>query len=362
MNKNNSHGGKCKLSGVNGRAECIYCGDSDSFSREHSLPKGFGRFHGYDTLRNSICVTCNNGFKELEGQLLRTGPIGLYRHLVNLGYNRRSDHTNIFRGRSYGHDPPEIPYKSSELRWELLVEFLPGEIGVTIANQVILRRSNGEYQPLPIPDNMVQPEAFAVYVERRGLRDARFTAFYARESDTERCRRLVEGCFGRQRLRPAPQEQFGTTASGEIILSMGKDSCRAIAKIGFHYAVQCFPNIRGHEVEFSQVREFIQNGIGETDDFVKWRKPIAKEFTEGALPDKWRHLLVTIQNEGKISTVIQFYAGPEFIGPCFVVELGLCPSKILLPDPRKGHEFVYDDEGSPHGYDGFMKAIPGLCL
>lgn len=341
---------------------CIYCGSQGPLSKEHALSKAFGDFHGTETLPDRICKKCNESFKGLEGELLRTGYVGLCRYFVGLGYDKKKGATNIFASRSYGIDPPEMKYKPPGFPHEVLIEYLPGTRSVTIRSQIILRSSSGDCVPVPVPPDISDADEFKHYIEKIGYRDYEFVSSICLDEDIERLWHLTKAFKARVDSRQLEWEELGSEISGDGRINIGPGSFRAIAKIGFHYAIQHFANIRGDEREFEPIRDFIRHGRGNAGDFVSDREPLLQAMKHGLRPATWQHILVARQVNEKIEIHLQFYAGPDFVGPCYKVRLGKNPSSVLLPIKVIGHTFEYFSKTERKDYDGIFKRIPSGYL
>lgn len=72
--------------------------------------------------------------------------------------------------------------------------------------------------------------------------------------------RTVELTRGKPSPVPGPR-----IFKGEVTLAY----FRALAKIGFHYVLTHIPTIVGNEPEFRAVREFVRNGTGEANQFLR---------------------------------------------------------------------------------------------
>jgi hypothetical protein len=72
---------------IQGIGRCIYCGSTDSLSREHVIPFGLG---GDLVLRDATCPTCANETSKLELRLLR-GHWWPYRQFLGLPSRRAGE-------------------------------------------------------------------------------------------------------------------------------------------------------------------------------------------------------------------------------------------------------------------------------
>jgi hypothetical protein len=67
---------------------------------------------------------------------------------------------------------------------------------------------------------------------------------------------------------------------------------RAVAKIAFHYALTVFPELTGMEPQFSDIKQFIWDGTGDADRFVRQgSEQFVANFNASEQPTDWMHVL-----------------------------------------------------------------------
>jgi hypothetical protein len=139
------------------------------------------------------------------------------------------------------------------------------------------------------------------------------------------------------------------------------DAFRGLAKIAFHYyLVHNKRGYRGDEAEFHAIRDYIQNGVGDYEQFFDRPGPeFAMPFGEtspgrGTTPGNWCHILAAHEVEGDIVVYMRFFAGPGCEGQAQQVSLARIRSQIIFPDGFWGH--VYHYEGRPDDrYSGIVE-------
>ena len=116
---------------------------------------------------------------------------------------------------------------------------------------------------------------------------------------------------------------------------------RAIAKVGFHYALTVFPELTGMEPEFSGIKQFIWDGTGDADQFVRERKEqFIANFNASERPTDWMHILAARRTYMTITVNAQFFAGPRSLPPGYEVNLGRNPARLDVRPDTKAHLFV----------------------
>ena len=117
---------------------------------------------------------------------------------------------------------------------------------------------------------------------------------------------------------------------------------RAVAKIGFHYALKVFPDLLGTESEFDSIKQFIWSG-GEFSNFIRQRElPVALNVLMGDRPVNWGHILLVDRTYEKLTAFAQFFVGPQAVPPTYEIAIGRNPS-IIATSETKGHSFEYPD-------------------
>ncbi len=116
---------------------------------------------------------------------------------------------------------------------------------------------------------------------------------------------------------------------------------RAIAKIGFHHCLSVCPDLSGMEPEFSAIKQFIWDGTGDADRFVRQcTDQFVANFKAWERPTEWMHILAVHRTYVRITVNAQFFAGPRSLPPGYEVHLGHNPARLHVRDERKAHLFV----------------------
>jgi len=118
---------------------------------------------------------------------------------------------------------------------------------------------------------------------------------------------------------------------------------RALAKIGFHYALTHIPTIVGHEPEFRPLREFIRHGTGDPDQFLQ---RIDKTPTTNGPPG---HVLTAVAVPDRIAVNMQLFIGCNVSLPQW--SLVIPNPTVLVVTQTVAHYFAYviDADGSLRG-------------
>jgi len=124
---------------------------------------------------------------------------------------------------------------------------------------------------------------------------------------------------------------------------------RAVAKIGFHYALKMFPDLTGVEPELAPIKDFIWAGHGEAAQFVQQRSEQFVKNFKSARPKKWMHILAVERTYDAILAHAQFFAGPGIVPPPYVIRIGRKPARIDSGREVRGHQFVMLDPAARTG-------------
>jgi len=123
---------------------------------------------------------------------------------------------------------------------------------------------------------------------------------------------------------------------------------RAVAKIGFHYALKMFPDLTGMEREFDAIKDFIWAGGG-VALFVKQRSDQFVKNFERERPMRWMHILAVERSYDAILAHAQFFAGPCIVPPPYVIRIGRDPARIMRRRESRAHQFVILDPAAGMG-------------
>lgn len=346
--------------------DCIYLGPHTVMSPEHYLPEGLGRFHGpkeeglegFEVLENRVCTACNNEIgRKTEEQFLRAGPIAFFRWVLGVRGKDGPPPSPFYRGASGA--PPILAYgRAPEFPFDLLWGVRAGTADCFPLRQVVVQHSLAGIHPIPILDSMKDdPARILDEVGEMGLVSARPIHTFASPEEIPWVSNVVavlggtvEGDWVTTKFEPRQID---------IIVKVQVTSAffRAVAKIGFHYALKVFPDLRGTEPEFDPIKEFIWSG-GDFNDFVRQReKPVFADFRVGYRPISWAHILLAERSYEALSVYAQFFVGPHSMPVTYEIKLGRNPSRIAAAPEVRAHIFLYAHSTAPIGTPGLISDL-----
>jgi|GEM_PF-3341390 len=128
---------------------------------------------------------------------------------------------------------------------------------------------------------------------------------------------------------------------------------RAIAKIGFHYFLTQFPEFRGNEPIFADIRDFILNDahpVERANTFMGERAlPLIGEMLSGS-PKGWQGHAVCAELKGDARLAhVQMFLSEDYASRIYTIRLALDSD---LHSRGSGHLYVYYQEGLQGGYAG----------
>jgi hypothetical protein len=339
---------------------CIYCG-AQALAREHWLPRSLGTFRGHDYLLNTICQDCNEGLGVLENEFAHGSPEAVIR--ARLGIKGRKNHRRVdpFYYRTSGEQPVKFLVHPEGSPYPYLAGLGNGLVPGSPLRQVILQDGNGRYHQFPIPDNG-KAEVLSKRIRQEGLQCAKVVAVFAGKSETQNMRKLLTKAIGRFHAAFHDLEDGRADVAqvrAQTAIGISNTYTRAIAKIGFHYALRMLPHVTGAERQFGPIREFIARG-GDWKEHIEFpSRQFILPLAQGSVPRFWGHnLCVEAIFDRPIVARVQFFVGPDYLAPPFTITLGDNPSRLVL-DRALSHYAYYFSK--PHrGYDGEIVQNPGI--
>lgn len=330
------------------------------------MPEGFGRFHGakteglegFEVLEDRVCRACNNAIgRRTEDQFLRTGPIAFFRWMLGVKGKDGPPPSPFYRGASGA--PPIVAYgRASEFPFDLLWEVQPGTMDCFPLRQVIVENPVAGKYPIPILDSMrSDPARILDEVKKAGFVSARPIHLFASPEEMPWVSKVVAALGGE-----VPGDLVSSTFEPrkiEVIVKVQVTSAffRAVAKIGFHYALKVFPDLQGTEPEFYPIKEFIWSG-GDFEQFVRQRTDsVIADFRFGERPIRWSHILLVDRSYESLSAFAQFFVGPQSMPVTYEIGLGRNPSRIATPPEARAHIFIYPDSASSPGTYGVISDL-----
>jgi hypothetical protein len=340
--------------------ECIYCGEEKEFSPEHYLPECLGKFKRNETLDDRICRDCNNRIgRELEDQFCRAGEIGFLRYGLGIEGKKRKEEVNPFERGSSGSSPLKMKGKIPGSEEEIYMQLVKGSregitVGVDYIPQVILTAESGTVHHVLLT-NMTEPEQLKAKIEELNIVKLKQVNVVATESERELVEKLTSFLPEVQEAKWENLPMSGKTPT-RTEYEVTDRYFRAIAKIGFHYALKHFPHFRGDEETFAGIRDFIMNG-GSIPDYVTWsQKQVIEQIKAGYTPVTFGHVILARANEHLVWCRLQFFLGPDTVPLVYTVALARNRPAVIY-DITSGHSFCYYAEGIKDGYAGEMDSL-----
>lgn len=336
-------------------SDCIYPGPHGPMSSEHYLSDGLGRFAGYEPLNGRVCRTCNIKIgNETETQFLRTGPIAYFRWMLGVDGKNGAPPSPFYRGAG---GAPEIlaTGRVSDYPFDILWETRRGTNECFPLRQIVFDHRLLGTRPVPILDSMIgNPERVRARLADEGLNGATPIFAFASPDEAEAMKQLVTALGGALRGDWLKTEVEPRNVEILLKVTVTEAFFRAVAKIGFHYALKIYPDLAGSESEFAPIRSFIWNG----GDFPRYvlhhSKPVFGPYFMGYRPNGWCHILAVRRSHEGISAFAQFFAGPRAMPPTYEVRLGNDPRRVWVPTEARAHIFLYPNREIGIGRDGLM--------
>ncbi|OFW02139.1 MAG: hypothetical protein A3G20_02370 [Acidobacteria bacterium RIFCSPLOWO2_12_FULL_59_11] len=302
-----------------------------------------------------VCECCNSKIgNETETQFLRTGPIAFFRWMIGIKGRKGLPPSPFYKGAG-GAPPIYAIARAPGFPFDLLWEICFGTEDCFPLRQVVFEHPLAGTHPIPILDSMREhPDILLSELQERGLEHAKPIHAFAAPDEIPFVSELIAAVGGK------PAEDWVTTKFEpqrlEIVLTVSVTSAffRAVAKIGFHYALKMFPQLTGMESEFEGIKSFIWKG-GDSSRFVLQRLDhIVENFRRGYRPMGWCHILSVVRSYDQIVVFTQFFTGPRSLPPTYEIRLGRDPSRIITRSERKAHIFLYPDPSVGVGPGGLM--------
>ncbi len=338
--------------------KCIYCDRDSSYplSEEHALPRSLGEFRGFPHLINRVCAKCNEDIGKLEEQFGRSGPEAFFRKYLNIEGRDTHDKVNPFKRGSAGAKPIDFTALDPETGIEILWEFNPGEKTVREVRQIVFIDDKGKSYPLRIHKWMNNTDQLRTEMKKIGLdlKGKLPARVFASDDEMEWVKNLVRGLgFKIKWLPPQPSAKINNPVAKVHVTDL---YFRAIAKIGFHYLLSVVNTFQGNERYFLAIRRFIIKG-GTVENFVtQTRRPILTFPHPNIRPRGWGHVLLVENVRDQIQSRLQFFLGPRYNPPTYLVQL--TNDAISIGETFwKGHYFCYFESGQKGKYHGEVSEL-----
>ncbi|MGE5648305.1 MAG: hypothetical protein ACM336_21205 [Acidobacteriota bacterium] len=321
---------------------CIYCKEREADAREHYLPQCLGRFQHFEPLLNRLCQKCNETISALEREFCRRSPEAVVR---STGWIKGQTHgSKRTRRPAHLYQPEQIggkhlymygpdPETGREILWQ--TDTKPGTIK-EISQFVLFDDQGEETHHIPIPTEIRTGRELVDLFRAAGVTFPIPKAqVIASSGDEDR----VQAMCDELHWTFVFQRRKGGRVSRQFLKGeFGPAYFRALAKIGFHYALRYIPTITGNEGAFRDLRSFIRDGAGDHRQFLT-------ECGTASNPDgPPGHILTVIANpDSPIIVNLQFFAGCKIELPQWRLVLGDNPTALHV-EQSSAHFFSYTQE------------------
>jgi hypothetical protein len=319
-------------------------------SEEHYLPAALGKFRGYEPLRNRVCRDCNKRIGDaVETEFLRTGAIVFFRWLLGVRGRDGPPRSPFYRWEA-GIPPILMMGRAPGFDYDLLFEVERGTEKAHPLRQVVFEHSLlAVPRAVPIHDRTREnPEHLIKLLQEWGLDRGEPIRVFAAPDEipwvTDLLRKLGYAIPANWAVTEFPAQKIALVA--EVTVSPAH--FRAVAKVGFHYALKMFPDLTGLESEFEPIKDFIWAG-GDIAQFVRQRADQFVRNFKRMRPTKWMHILGVERTYDVILAHAQFFAGPGILPPPYVIRIGRNPAKIVSRRVVRAHQFVILDPAAGTG-------------
>jgi hypothetical protein len=304
------------MSGSDKDRSCIYtapkglCAGGDDLSAEDYLPRGLGKFKGYERLKGKICRRCNHHLGKLDAHLLTSGPEAIFRAIYGIEGRKTHRKRDSFHEMTHGRPPVEVwgrlPGDTSDTR----LEVLPGNLGQP-RRELEFKLHDGTTSVVPVPRKIDTPDKLREHLKRNSIGDWRKCVVKC-PADDEGFQEMVQRCLGKeieQLGKPSDRRGYPATVPVRSGIQLPPEYYRAIAKIAFHFFIWCsFPGITGLENEFDGIKEFIWRGDQADKYILEWTGPFDRKQIGDA---PYAHVLAAwVANDEAVASV-RLFAGSD---------------------------------------------------
>jgi hypothetical protein len=345
---------------------CIYCPNPPD-GREHWLNRGLGTFHGNMFLTGRICTPCNvdlGGTIDLE--LLRSGHTGMTRQVLGIAGRSGHEKKNVFEYKASQLEPPVQVLHQDSGDWRPALEQAiaknpDGTLTAIQSRTLTVATADGK-QTMPFPRGWGEKQLRAA-AEARGLLGGTLESAHVPPPETVEefvaaSRDILRAVFG-----PFEMDVYRSRLDGEVgpieptlvRFNLSPAFFRSVAKVGFHYFLWACPQIGGDEPEFSGIRSFVRNGLGEPSQFINVVDSLVDRIPAEEGPGNDCHAFAAFCLDADLVVQVHFFSqavGPAF--PTFVVRLGK-RAESLAKEWRRVHVAAYSPDFA--GHDGFLKEL-----
>ncbi|HKW97191.1 MAG TPA: hypothetical protein VJN43_05615 [Bryobacteraceae bacterium] len=322
---------------------CIYCKEREADAREHYLPQCLGRFQNFEPLLNKLCQKCNVDISALEREFCRRSPEAIVRSVNWIkGQTRDSKRTrkspNVYQPEKIGGRHLYMYGLDPETGRDILWQTDPKKPGAVkeISQFIVFDDQGQQAKHLPIPTTIRTGHELEQLFRLEGVNFSEAKLLVITSSGDED---RVQAMCNELNLKVHLEKRKGGRVPRQFFkCQLSPAYFRALAKIGFHYALRYIPTITGHEGVFRALRDFIKDGIGDHHQFLtEWKAAFNPDGPPG-------HILTTVANPNKPIVVnMQFFAGCEAPLPQWRLVLGDNPTALYV-EQTSAHFFSYTRE------------------
>lgn len=333
------------------------------------MPHLLGEFTNFPLLHDTVCKACNEAIGQAEEQVARSGPEAFVRRALGIGGRKGHAKVDPFQRGSSGAPPMQVRRRDPRTGLDLFWTIDPGpgdgssptSLSGREARQVVVIGKDGSSHPILVPDWMREPEQLHEKIRALDC-EPQHIRWFADDDEYEWLRSLCSELGGTENQGPPADP---VTFDGMAIeVTVTSAYFRAIAKAAFHYAISAVHDLRGDEHEFEAIRAFIRYG-GDHAHFVTQERGCIMPFAvrtcgtheEMAVPDvfdgqpwSYCHVCALDSDRNDLTARVQFFYGPGYRPPVYVVRMGEHPRIPRLEGAA--HAFIYYPGGRRGRYSG----------
>jgi hypothetical protein len=224
--------------------------EREADAREHYLPQCLGRFQRFEPLLNRLCHMCNGQMSTLEREFCRRSPEAIVRSVnwirgQRRGSKRSRNPAHIYQPEKIGgkhlHVYGPDPETGRNILWQTGTD--PGTVK-EISQFILFDDQGSETHHIPIPTEIRTGRELVQLFRLVGVSFPIPKAeVIASSGDEDRVQALCRELNWKVDLE---RRKAGRVPRQLFKVEFGPEYFRALAKIGFHYALRYIPTIIGH--------------------------------------------------------------------------------------------------------------------